>query len=179
MRHYNPCKYHRSNRSLISFCKLIIWYFYRMKFIVVCAFTVLSYSYCAGQNSKTTSDDKNGVFVDSRDHKTYKTVKIGSQVWFAENFAYLPMVDTVNVSVYGYKGNSVKEVKKLEKTVWVGWVSECFARRQVHRLLLVCYSWEWGEWGWFPVALLHGNWTLVACLESYALVSIYALSWRI
>src|SRR6201996_9126785 len=85
-----------------------------MKFIVVCAFTVLSYSYCAGQNSKTTSDDKNGVFVDSRDHKTYKTVKIGSQVWFAENFAYLPMVDTVNVSVYGYKGNSVKEVKKLE-----------------------------------------------------------------
>lgn len=60
-----------------------------------------------------------GVFTDSRDNRSYKTVKIGNQVWMAENLAFKPnsgswvYEDNVeNESIYGrlYNWDSAKIV---------------------------------------------------------------------
>lgn len=53
-----------------------------------------------------------GTFIDSRDNKTYKTVKIGAQTWMAENLAYKASSgcwaynnDVNIVTTYGYLYN--------------------------------------------------------------------------
>jgi uncharacterized protein (TIGR02145 family) len=64
-------------------------------------------------------DIEKSTFTDTRDNITYNAVKIGNQIWMAENLAYLPAVSSASVGslkskyyyVYDYNGTDIKAAK--------------------------------------------------------------------
>ena len=72
----------------------------------------------ATHTATTSSGPELGTFTDERDGNTYDWIRLGDQIWMAENLAYLPSVIPLNgwgtlnsYWVYGYSGTDVSAAK--------------------------------------------------------------------
>lgn len=89
----------------------------KMIFAVFATFLMLSCEF--NEIELVEPEMHKGTFVDLRDNREYEWVKIGNQIWMAQNLAYLPEITLTNSSnpdlpnyfVYGYCGNDVMEAK--------------------------------------------------------------------
>jgi uncharacterized protein (TIGR02145 family) len=78
---------------------------------------VLAFALFSGCKKDPFVTDNSGTFQDSRDKHEYSWVKIGSQIWMAENMAHVPYVNPSTVQsvtearsyVYGYQGTNITE----------------------------------------------------------------------
>jgi len=74
--------------------------------------------------SKTPEGNQTGTFTDLRDGTVYKWVKIGDQIWMAENLAYIPFVSSLDsdygIWVYGYYDTDVIEAKSTNNYLTKG-----------------------------------------------------------
>ncbi len=88
----------------------------------VCAYAINEMGIAYGnQVFFTTKKDPpiTDSFIDTRDDRTYQTVKIGDQWWMSENLAWLPSVNPPSdmssnqpkYYVYGYSGTNINDAK--------------------------------------------------------------------
>lgn len=89
---------------------------------------VLSLFSCKKENHEDPYLKESGTFKDSRDGHSYQWVKIGNQIWMAENLAYLPKVSSPSKKseteayyyVYGYENYILDAALKSENYIKYG-----------------------------------------------------------
>ncbi len=70
-----------------------------------------------------------GYFTDPRDGYTYKTIKIGNQIWLAENLRYLPKIN-YGYYVYGYQGYDISEAKSTHNYKTFGVLYDMYSAKE-------------------------------------------------
>jgi uncharacterized protein (TIGR02145 family) len=93
------------NVSVISYISIVLL----IPFLISC-----------NKEDEDSFEKDSGTFTDKRDQNNYDWVKIGEQIWMAENLAYLPHISTLsenispeqNFYVFGYVGTEVNDAKQ-------------------------------------------------------------------
>ena len=80
-----------------------------MKTLITFIFILFAFQTTFSQGTKKLPDTKDS-FTDFRDNKIYKTIKIGNQVWMAEN---LNFNSSLGSSCYGYKNSNCDAYGRL------------------------------------------------------------------
>ncbi|RPJ66194.1 MAG: hypothetical protein EHM20_17580 [Alphaproteobacteria bacterium] len=123
-------------------------------FYLFVAFAIVSCERNKAEHKENPCEINDSTFTDIRDGSVYKIVKIGNQIWMAENLRYLPSVNiptTISDSeslyyVYGYNGVNTNEAKKnsnyLKYGVIYNWQAAQTACPDCWRL---AYDIEWVE----------------------------------
>ena len=78
--------------------------------------------------SFSTLEATSGTFTDQRDSRTYKWLMLGTQIWMAENLAFLPAVSPASIGsttepvyyVYNYQGSNITEAKTTSNYINYG-----------------------------------------------------------
>jgi len=81
---------------------------------------------------KEEPEIKSGTFIDHRDNREYKWVKIGNQIWMAENFAYAPIIspDKENGGIW------------LPRFTWIIPNMDSAAKAEIRNTRGCLYNWE-------------------------------------
>jgi uncharacterized protein (TIGR02145 family) len=86
------------------------------KLRIIRYFAITFYIFCVGS---TTNAQTNGSFIDKRDGKSYKWVKIGNQTWMAENLAYKP--ESGDYFIYENKVDPIRKKNLLHDGYLYNW----------------------------------------------------------
>lgn len=66
----------------------IVSFFWSSMKYLICILSIICISIGLSYSQEKTSTDTSGTFIDNRDGHVYKWVKIGTQIWMAENLTY-------------------------------------------------------------------------------------------
>lgn len=91
---------------------------------IILASVALTLSFSLLNNSEVIEDPTEGCFVDSRDNTTYRWVKIGSQIWMAENLRFKDVsgcIEFRNKKNYTKNQGYLYTWESAQKAVPEGW----------------------------------------------------------